>query len=172
MKGVIIYKSKYGATRTYAQWLAEETGFDMVDTAQANIDAIQQYDAIVLGGGIYATGIAGLSFLQKHIKALQGKKIIVFCVGASPFEEEAFSEIKNRNMKDALAEIPCFYCRGGWDLEAMSFLDRNLCKLLRKSESKKNPEEWETWEKALMAAGDEQCDWTDKKYLKPILEAL
>lgn len=34
-------------------------------------------------------------------------------------------------MKDDLKNIPCFYCRGGWDLEAMSFIDRTMCKLLK-----------------------------------------
>ena len=45
---------------------------------------VQNYDAILLGGGIYASGIAGLSFLKKHIGRLRGKRILVFCVGASP----------------------------------------------------------------------------------------
>jgi menaquinone-dependent protoporphyrinogen IX oxidase len=26
MKGIIIYKAKYGATKKYADWLVEETG--------------------------------------------------------------------------------------------------------------------------------------------------
>ena len=31
MKGIILYTSKYGATKRYAQWLAEETGFDCLE---------------------------------------------------------------------------------------------------------------------------------------------
>ena len=27
MKGIILYQSKYGATKKYAQWLSERTGF-------------------------------------------------------------------------------------------------------------------------------------------------
>lgn len=27
MSGIILYKSKYGATKQYAEWIAEETGF-------------------------------------------------------------------------------------------------------------------------------------------------
>lgn len=172
MNGVIIYKSKYGSTRKYVEWLVEETGFDTIETSDAKIKEIQEYDVIVLGGGVYATGIAGISFLQKNIKNLRDKKIIVFCDGASPFDEEAFEEIKKHNMKDDLKNIPCFYCRGGWDLEAMSFIDRTMCKLLKKSVAQKPPDELEIWEKALVDAGDETCDWTDKKYLKPILEAI
>ena len=145
---------------------------NIVESSNVKINEIQKYDVIILGGGIYATGIAGISFLRKNIKALQDKKLIVFCDGASPLDDDAFEEIKKHNMKEDLKNIPCFYCRGGWDLEAMSFIDRNMCKMLRKSVSKKDPNELEIWEKALVAAGDEKCDWTDKKYLKPILEAI
>lgn len=172
MTGIIIYKSKYGATKKYANWLSEETGFPCIEVKKANIQEIKTYDVIILGGGIYASGIAGLSFLKKNINALNGKKIIVFCCGASPYEENAFQEIKNYNMKYKLSDIPCFYCRGSWDMDTMSFKDKTLCSMLRKAVSKKSPDEYEIWEKALMAAGDEKCDWTDKKYLTPIVNMI
>ena len=172
MNGVILYQSKYGATKRYADWLSEETGFKCVETRKADINEIITYDTIILGGAIYASGIAGLSFLKKNIKKLAGKKIVVFCCGASPYEEKAIQQIREHNMKGDLSDIPLFYCRGAWDLDAMSFKDRTLCKLLRKSVEKKDPSEYELWEKALMEAGDDKCDWTDKKYLDPILECI
>lgn len=172
MNGIILYQSKYGATKKYAQWLSEETDFPYIEIKQAKISDVQQYDTVILGGGIYASGIAGLSFLRKHIKNLQGKQIIVFCDGASPYDEKAYQEIVAHNMKDQLSGIPCFYCRGAWDMDAMNVIDRNLCKMLRKSVAKKDPKEYEIWEKALMEAGDEKCDWTNKKYIEPILKEL
>lgn len=172
MNGVILYQSKYGATKRYADWLLEETGFKCVETRKADINEIITYDTIILGGAIYASGIAGLSFLKKNIKKLAGKKIVVFCCGASPYEEKAVQQIREHNMKGDLSDIPLFYCRGAWNLDAMSFKDRTLCKLLRKSVEKKDPSEYELWEKALMEAGDDKCDWTDKKYLDPILECI
>lgn len=172
MSGVILYQSKYGATKKYADWLSEETGFQLIETKKAVVRDIAKYDVIVLGGGLYASGIAGLSFLKKNIIALNEKRIIVFCCGASPYEKEAFQEIVNRNMKDKLSGIPCFYCRGAFDMDSMSFMDMTLCGMLKKAVSKKDPNEYEIWEKALMAAGDEKCDWTDKRYLDPILETI
>lgn len=172
MTGIILYQSKYGATKKYANWLSEETGFSCIETKKASVSEIANYDVIILGGGVYASGIAGLSFLKKNIDALHGKKIVVFCCGASPYEEEAFKEVVKHNMKDKLAEIPCYYCRGAWDMDSMAFTDKTLCSMLRKAVAKKSPDEYEIWEKALMAAGDEPCDWTDKAYLKPILEFI
>ena len=172
MKGIILYTSKYGATKRYAEWLAEETGFDCVETKKAKIEDVKHYDTIIFGGGIYASGINGLSFLKKNIDQLQGKNVIVFCDGASPWEETAFAQIVAHNLKDSLAGLPCFYCRGSWDPNGMSFVDRNLCKMLQKAVAKKKPEDWEVWEKALMQAGDQKHDWTDRSYIAPILEAI
>ena len=172
MKGIILYTSKYGSTKRYAEWLAEETGFDCVETKKAKIEDVKQYDTILLGGGIYASGIAGLSFLRKNIAQLREKKVIVFCDGASPYEETAFSQIVAHNLKDSLAGLPCFYCRGAWDPEVMSLADRTLCRMLQKAVAKKKPEDCEIWEKALLEAGDQKHDWTDRSYLAPVLEAI
>ncbi|MDO5126635.1 MAG: flavodoxin domain-containing protein [Eubacteriales bacterium] len=172
MNGIILYKSKYGATKKYAQWLSEDTGFESREISKVKVSDLSPYDILVFGGGVYAQGVAGVDFLRKNFNALSDRKIIVFCDGASPYEKKAFDFIKNRVMKDELKDIPFFYCRGGWDMEAMSFVDRNLCKMLRKAVAKKDPSEYEVWEAALMAAGEEKCDWTDRAYLKPILEEI
>ena len=67
MKGIILYKSKYGATKKYADWIAEETGFKSSEITKVKVSDLMPYDVIVIGGGIYASGIAGLDFLKKHI---------------------------------------------------------------------------------------------------------
>lgn len=171
-KGIILYQSKYGATKKYAHWLQEETGFDWMETKSAKRQQICEYDTIILGGGVYASGIAGLSFLKKNIDNLADKKIIAFCVGASPYDESAISQIRQLHFKDGLSEVPLVYCRGAWDEDVMTFKDRTLCKMLQKAVAKKDPATYEIWEKALMCAAGQKCDWTDKKYLKPITEYL
>lgn len=36
-KGIIIYQSKYGATKKYVDWLIEEIKFDCIETSNAKI---------------------------------------------------------------------------------------------------------------------------------------
>ena len=54
----------------------------------------------------------------------------------------------------------------------MTFKDRTLCRLLQKAVGKKDPSTYEIWERALMSAVGRKCDWTDKKYLEPIIKFL
>ena len=168
-KGIILYQSKYGATKKYAEWLKEATQFECMETKKADMKKVQQYDVIILGGGIYASGIAGLSFLKKNIQYLKDKKIVVFCVGASPYDEDAFAEIYKHNFKDALKDLACFYCRGAWNEEELSLTDRTLCRMLQKAVAKQDPSAYEPWQRALMCAVGQKCDWTDRKYIEPIL---
>ena len=171
-RGIVLFQSKYGATRRYAQWLAEATGFDLAETKTVTPGQLAPYDVVVLGGGVYASGIAGLSVLKKNIQQLKDKQIAVFAVGASPYDEKALEQIRALHFKDALQAVPLFYCRGAWNEEQMSWRDRALCALLKKAVAKQDPESYEPWQRALVEAAGQCCDWTDKAYLRPLLAFL
>lgn len=170
--GIILYQSKYGATKKYADWLAEMTSFDIAETKKANIEEVEKYDTVIIAGGIYASGISGMSFLKKNYKRLNNMKLAVLCVGASPYDEEAFHEIREHNLKGELSGIKCFYARGAWNEDAMTFKDRTLCRMLQKAVAKQDPETYQPWQKALMCAVGQKCDWTDKKYLDEVVRFI
>ena len=171
-KILIVYKSKYGATRKYTEWLQDEISCDVLDISKFNTISFKYYETVVFFGGIYASGIAGLNVLRKNYDSLKSKKIAIFAVGASPFDKKAFEEIKNHNLKNDLKSIPLFYGRGAWSEEKMTFKDRVLCKMLQKVVSKKDPAIYEPWEKALMCSIGKECDWTDKKYLSSLIKFI
>ena len=77
-KGMILYQSKYGAARKYAGWLREETGFEIREVKNCKIEEVLCFERLILCSGIYASGIAGISFFQKNIEKLQGKQLFVF----------------------------------------------------------------------------------------------
>ena len=110
--GIDLVHSKYGAARKYAEWLKEKTGFPVLETKQVTEDQLARPDTVILLGGVYASGIGGMGFLRKHWQALAGKKLAVFAVGASPYEEENLTLLKQHNLRPPMEEVPCFYGRG------------------------------------------------------------
>ena len=39
---------------------------------------------------------------------LREKKLAIFCVGASPYEADAFNQIKQHNLKEDMKDVPMF----------------------------------------------------------------
>ena len=88
------------------------------------------------------------------------------------YDEKAIEQIRQLHFKDMLESVPLFYCRGAWDEEKMKFGDRTLCKMLQKAVAKQDPETFEPWQMALMSAVGQKCDWTNKKYLEPLINFI
>ncbi|MBC5997902.1 flavodoxin [Romboutsia ilealis] len=168
----IIYQSKYGSTEKYAKWLYEEIGGDLYKKSDVSINDLKKYDTIIYGGGLYITGIAGFSFIKNNYKYLEDKKIIVFAVGASPFDTGIIFEIKGNNFPNEMKYIPCFYFRGAFDDRKIKSGDKILILLLKKLISKKNELDYEDWEKAFIESTEDSQDWTCKEYLKPLVEYI
>lgn len=77
--------------------------------------------------------------------------------------------LRKRNL-GMFPQITCFYCRGAWNEEIMSWTDRTLCNMLKKLVKKKDPSSYEPWEAALMEAIGSNHDWTDKANIQQIVE--
>lgn len=159
MKTIVVYKSKYGYTKKYAQWLAESLDCDIKENV--SLADIMGYDTIIYGGGIYAGRINGAKLIAKNLEKLSGKKLVLFAVGSSvgrPEELEAF-------WKQALEEnvrlnVPHFYLRGGFDYGKLGSVDRLMMNMLKKMLLKKDTLTED--DKGLLAAYETPVDFTDR----------
>lgn len=169
-RGIILYRSRYGSSRKYAEWIADETGYTCMEERSSGKDMIGEYDTVILVGPVYASGITIMPFLKRHLGELKGKRTAVFCVGATPMDETGFRQFYSQNFPKELHGTPCFYGRGAWNKKAMNLTDRLMCMILRKSLKRQSPSEYEPWQEALAEASGKVCDWTDRKYLQPLLD--
>ena len=84
MKTIIIYNSQTGFTKRYAEWIAEAAKADCIELSAAKKKDLTAYEAIVFGSWACAGSISKISWFKGNIDKWAGKKLIVFCVGASP----------------------------------------------------------------------------------------
>lgn len=81
MKGIVVYGSNYGTTRTYAQELARRTGWPAVDWQQAQ--KLAEYETVVYLGGLYAGGVVGLKAVLPQLEQAPAQKLVVVTVGVA-----------------------------------------------------------------------------------------
>ena len=173
MKGIVIYKSKYGSTKEYATWIAEELGFEIKENKGISVEDLLGYDTIIYGGGIYAETIAGVTLITKNIEKLAGKKIAVFTTAITPLDCREYYDnmVYNKNFSENVRDkIKVFNFLGKMILDELSFVHKSAIKTLKKiMSSKENPTEME---KLLVSLCDTNADLTDKEAIKPLIEYI
>ena len=160
-KTIVIYSSKTGFSRRYAQWLAEDLGCRAVPFRDRKTARLEEYDTILLFGGLYAGQMSGLKWLKKQLSALGGKRIAAVPVGCAPMENPGLPENMEKLLGDA-PQIRGFYCQGGLDYEHMGGVDRAMMSALR-SVLKKQPDK-----KEMLEIISRSFDGTRREYLEPI----
>ncbi len=163
MNAIVIYKSKYGSTKQYAQWIAEELGCKACEVKSVKASRLSEYDTIIYGGGLYAEVIAGVTLITKNFDALSDKKLIVFSTGITPLECRDYYDtiVLEKNFKpEMLSKIKVYNFLGKMIIDELSPAHKAALKMLKKiMSSKENPTELE---KMLIDLCDADGDFSDR----------
>ncbi len=163
MNAIVIYKSKYGSTKAYAEWIAEELGCSAVEAKGVKAADLTAYDTIIYGGGLYAEMIAGAGLITKNFEQLKDKKLVVFTTGLTPIDCREYYDkmVIEKNFKPHMTEkIKVFHFLGKMILEELSLPHKTAILALKKlMRGKENPTEME---KLLIRLCDESGDFTDR----------
>lgn len=171
MKAIVIYNSQTGFTKRYAEWIAEASGADCLELSVAKKKDLISYDAIIFGGWACAGSISKISWFKGNIDRWADKKLIAFCVGASPIDnpeiEVALKQIFNESERE---KVKIFYCPGGLNYEQMSAPSKLMMKMFIKMLKTKKDKTKE--EQMMIKMISSSYDISDKKYIEPILRCL
>ncbi|MCM1989382.1 flavodoxin domain-containing protein [Oceanirhabdus seepicola] len=173
MKTVIVYKSKTGFAKKYAEWISEELSADIFEASDVNINMLTVYDTVIYGGGLYAIGINGVKLITQNIEKLKDKKVVVFATGASTSRGEVIQEVKNKNFTTEQQKyMMFFYLRGGFNYSKLKPFDKVLMTLLKWKikNKKKKGKELTPDEKGMIAAYDNPVDFTRKKNINKLID--
>lgn len=136
-KAIVIYTSKRGSTKQYAEWIAEDLGCEVTafaDPRMKDID-LYGYDCIIYGGWIRGSGIVDFDKFGRLLDAELMQRLIVFGVGMADETADNYAQVwgysigkldpKNENRS-------IMYILGGkYDPAAVQGMDRFLMKIMK-----------------------------------------
>lgn len=179
-KTIIVYESKYGSTKQYAQWIKEELNCDITSLSNIKAYNLDDYDKILFGGGVHAGGISGWDKFRKLIKKYMKnkddynppKKIAVFACGINIQSFDTRSQLRNVNFdKEWLRGMTCFFLDGAYNPEHIKGVDKVIMKVMRKFLVDKGLNRSKD-ENQLLKIVDEGCDMVNRDNIKAIVEAF
>lgn len=172
---IVIYESKYGYTKRYAEWIAEALSCPVLEKKSVTTSDLEKADTIIYGGGLYAGGVSGIKLLTENWNLLSNKKIALFTCGlANPKEPENVTNIRNGIRKalspEMFEKITFFHFYGGIDYSRLGFIHKSMMAMLRKMLLKKDESELTYEDKGLLDTYGGVVDFTDKESIRPLIE--
>lgn len=172
---VVIYESKYGTTKKYAEWISNELKATLLKKNEVNIRQLEGFDTIIYGGGLYAGGTSGISLITKNFDQMKEKNLVVFTCGiADPKNEDNIKGIQSglnkRFSPEMKGKVTLFHLRGGIDYKKLGLVHKLMMAMLKMQLSKKDVETLTSEDKELLATYGKKIDFTDQSTIFPLVK--
>lgn len=170
---LIIYGSRYGSTKRYAERLAEKTGIEAVAFKEAK--DISAYDRIIYMGALYAGSVMGLKKTVGRMSPRQ--ELIIVTVGlTAPDDPTNIANIR----QSVKAHIPShfydesriYHLRGAIDSTRLGMKHRVMLSFVHSRVSKMPETELDAEAKAMLETYGKVVDFVDENTLQPIISNL
>ena len=173
-KTVVIYSSRYGSTKKYAEWISEALSCDIFSGSSVSRELMKKYDVIIYGGGLYAGGVNGINIIKKSTDILQDKELVIFTCGlADPAKSSDFDNVRNglrRKLTDEVYDkVHLFQLRGGIDYHRLGFVHRMMMSMRIKMIQKKDSSALSDDERSTLETYGSGVDYSDKNTIAPIV---
>jgi len=175
MERIIIYGSRYGTARRYAQELSRRTAIPAVSFEDAK--NLPDYAVIVYIGALYAGGVHGLKKTISSLRLPLEQKLVIATVGLSdPKDEENTNSIKASLLKqlseDVYKKAIIFHLRGGIDYGQLSLAHKTMMSLLYRKARALPPHKQTAEVRAMIDSYGQVIDFIDFSALYPIEQIL
>ena len=135
MKTLIIFQTKYGSTRQYAEWIQTDLKADLENVNNADKIDFSKYDRIIFGSLFYMGKIKIKPFIVKHWDKIKNKKLVLYSVSGRK-EDDPNVQVdykKNFDLKYR-RKMKYFNVQGRITYKDFTLIDQFLVKLARKKE--------------------------------------
>jgi hypothetical protein len=119
----IVFESKTGNTKSYAEILGQNTGLPVYHHKEAS-KHLNKQDEIIYMGWLFASSVKG------YKKAAENYNVKAVCgVGMRRACEEALKDMVERNQ---ISDTIAFYLQGGYDVNKLNGIYKFLMKMMSK----------------------------------------
>ena len=171
MDGLIVYGSKYGTTRRYAEELSRLTGLSAIPCREFR--GLAEGHILVYLGALYAGGVLGLKQTMKGLSFREGQRLIVATDPNNPQNRAHILASLKRQMSPVLfSQAIFFHLRGGIDYAVLSPRHRAMMAAMCFSLRRKPARQRSAEDQALLETYGKQVDFTDFSALVPIADEI
>lgn len=171
-ESIIIYGSRYGTARRYAERLAEMTGIRCI--GHKELKKADDYGHIIYVGALYAGSVLGLKALANE---LSDQELIIVTVGLVDPQDEANVRYIRQNIRSQIParlydERRIFHLRGAIDYGTMGLKHRLMMAFMHSRLAKMPEDKLNAEARVILETYGKSVDLTDFNGLDKIKELI
>lgn len=169
-KTTVIYKSKYGSAKQYAEWISHDLEAELIEVKNVKANTLKEYDTIIHVGGIYAGAVNGAHVFSDNWEIIKNKNLICVTVGLTSNEQMLEKNDIRGFSEDMKNRIRFFHARGEMDYNKLNFFHKLIMKMVVKTFKKeKNPT---PATRTQIDNFSKSISYIDKINIRPIIEYI
>lgn len=171
-KKIVLYTSKRGSTKQYAEWIAEELGCEAVSLRDADLATLPEYDLIIYGSWLRGSGIVDYDQLDPYLEGLKDRTIL-FVTGISEYNPANYLQICEINFdgRENMDQMQLYFCPGKYDPSQIRGLDRLLMAVAKRVLKSGETAEGHSAAAHMIQNIEKGVDLVDRSYTQPVLKA-
>ena len=175
VKTLVLYFSKYGTTRKYAELISDELGCEIFSINNFKQNNISNYNTIIIGSGLYAGKIRGIDIIVKNYEILKDKKLVLFTCGLADYSKieninSIYKRIKKEFPEKIIENMKIFYLRGGINYKKLTLKHRIMMWLMKRMILKKGIDKLNEENKEFINTYGKVLDFIDKNSITEIIK--
>lgn len=136
MKGIVVYESKYGSTRAYAEEIGRETGFEVLSPKKVKKHHMENAQVVVMGSWIFAGRPVIKKWMTKNWGLLKDKKLVLFTTSGAAKDDPALTEAYEAHFEKEYRDHLTYFPLGGrFAMDQLKGIDRFFMNLGVKMET-------------------------------------
>ncbi len=168
---LVVYRSKYGSTKRYAEWIAKGCDADLFDLSEFDPSRLAGYGTVLFGSSVRAGRIKHIGFVKKNWEVLKKKKFVIFTATGAPSDDPGQMKVFESSLPAEIRKKTKYFpLHGAFDFNKLTGGDRFMMAFpemiiflkwwfKRDEKSKKDLEDLK-----------KPQDWTSEKAIVPIVE--
>ena len=159
-KAIVLYTSKRGSTRQYAEWIAQSLECECAALKDFDKETVPEYDLIIYGSWLRGSGIVDFDKIEPYLEG-------------SEYNPQNYLQICEINFdgRENMDRMQLFFCPGRYDPTQVKGLDRMLMAVAKKVLKSGQTAEDGGAAMKMIRNIEEGVDLVDRKYIEPILNA-
>jgi menaquinone-dependent protoporphyrinogen IX oxidase len=166
-KIAVIYKSKYGSTKQYAEWISEALDAELFEASSVKSSELDKYDVVVYGGGLYVGTISGI----KLVAEASCNQLVVFTVGLEHVTATDCKDIMAKAFTpERLSKIKAFHLRGSLDYGKMGLIHKGMMAVVKKEADKTPVNERTRFNNFVIETYGKEVNFVEREAIIPLVE--